>query len=130
MRIDRRMVAGAPPAGGCYSHAVVHGGLVYCAGQTGVDPATGELRDGIEDQTRQALTNLALVLSGVGSDLTGVLQARVFLHDMGDFAAMDAVFRELFDADRPARTTVPCIGFPESLRVEIDVIAAVDDSGS
>jgi 2-iminobutanoate/2-iminopropanoate deaminase len=123
--IERKMVPAAPPPAGCYSHAVIHDGLVYCAGQVGVDPATGEFRDGAADQTRQALENLATVLGGVGSDLSSVISARVFLRNFDDFSAMDRVFTEFFDAHRPARTTIPCAGFPEHLAVEIDVIAAV-----
>jgi 2-iminobutanoate/2-iminopropanoate deaminase len=123
--IERKMVSSAPPPGGCYSHAVVHNGLVYCAGQVGVDPTTGKFSDGAADQTRQALENLAVVLNGVGTDLSAVIQARVFLRNFDDFPAMDGVFTEFFDAHRPARTTIPCSGFPEHLAVEIDVIAAV-----
>lgn len=124
--IDRRIVPSAPPPGGCYSHAVVHNGLVYCAGQVGVDPATGEFRSGAAEQTRQALENLATVLKGVGSDLSLVLSARVFLRNFDDFSTMDGVFTEFFDSHRPARTTIPCSDFPEHLAVEIDVIAALE----
>jgi 2-iminobutanoate/2-iminopropanoate deaminase len=123
--IERKMVPGAPPPAGCYSHAVVHGGLVYCAGQVGVDPASGEFRDGAADQTRQALENLSTVLTGVGSELSSVISARVFLRNFDDFSSMDRVFTEFFDAHRPARTTIPCAGFPEHLAVEIDVIAVL-----
>jgi 2-iminobutanoate/2-iminopropanoate deaminase len=122
--IERRMVEDAPPPGGCYAHAVVHGGLIYCSGQLGVDPATGQFRDGAADQTRQALENLSTVLSAVGAGLSSVIQVRVFLRDFSDFAAMDAVFTEFFENHRPARTTIPCSGWPEHLAVEIDVIAA------
>lgn len=124
--IERRMVPSVPPPGGCYSHAVVHNGLIYCAGQLGVDPLTGEFRDGAVDQTRQALENLSTVLSEMGSSFASVLQARVFLRNFDDFKAMDGVFTEFFDAQRPARTTVPCSGFPPHVAVEIDIIAALE----
>jgi 2-iminobutanoate/2-iminopropanoate deaminase len=124
--IERRMVSSVPPPGGCYSHAVIHKGLVYCAGQLGVDPATGEFRDGAADQTHQALENLSTVLREVGSDLASVIQARVFLRNFDDFKSMDRVFSGFFDAHRPARTTIPCSGFPEHIAVEIDVIAALE----
>jgi len=123
--IDRRIVGGAPKPAGHYSHAVVHGGLVYCAGQAGIDPSTGRLVDGVEAQTRQALANLAAILKDANSDLSLVLQARVFLRNASDFAVMDRGFGEVFGPTRPARTTVPCTGFREGLDVEIDVIAAV-----
>jgi 2-iminobutanoate/2-iminopropanoate deaminase len=100
---------------------------VYCAGQTGVDPETGSVRVGVEEQTRQALNNLSVVLQEVGSNLESVIQARVFLQDFGDFTAMDGVFQEFFDQHKPARTTVPCIGFPELVKVEIDAIAALEE---
>jgi 2-iminobutanoate/2-iminopropanoate deaminase len=103
----------------------VHGGLVYCAGQAGVDPSSGRLVDGVEAQTRQALANVAIILSDGKSDLSLVLQARVFLRNAADFASVDRAFGEAFGARRPARTPVPCTDFREGLDVEIDVIAAV-----
>jgi 2-iminobutanoate/2-iminopropanoate deaminase len=124
--IERKIVAGAPAPGGCYSHVVVHGGLAYCAGQTGVDPDTRELREGVEEQTRQAIENLATVLGDVGASLSDVIQARVFVRDYANFAVMNAVFEEFFGEHRPARTTIPCSGFPQGLEVEIDVIAALE----
>jgi 2-iminobutanoate/2-iminopropanoate deaminase len=124
--IERKIVAGAPAPGGPYSHVVVHGGLAYCAGQTGVDPDTGELREGVEEQTRQAITNLATVLGDVGASLSDVLQVRVFLRDFANFAVMNAVFEAFFGEHRPARTTIPCSGFPYGLEVEIDLIAALE----
>ena len=126
------MVSKAPPPGGCYSHAVIYNGIIHCSGQLGVDPKTGDFRDGIGAQTRQALENLEVVLAGVGASLESVVQARVFLRDFADFGEMDRVFTEFFADRRPARTTIPCSGWPEHLKVEIDVIAAHEaaaDSG-
>ena len=123
--IDRRMVDGAPKPAGHYVHAIVQEGLVHCAGQAGVDPASGKLVSGVEEQTLPATANLATILADVGSDLSVVLHARVFLRNAADFAVMDRLFAEAFGTVRPARTTVPCFGFREELDLEIDVIAAV-----
>ena len=110
---------------GAYVHAVVHGGLVYCSGQVGFDVATGTVVAGAGPQTRQALSNLAVVLAGVGSSLDRVVRASVFLRDAGMFAEMDAVFAEVFSTARPARTTLPGLQFREGVDVEIDLIAAI-----
>jgi len=125
MNVQRHVVEGLPRPDGAFVHAVVHGGLVYCAGQVGNHPVTGELLGGVEAQTRQALENLSTVLRAVGSDVSNVIQARVFLRNFGDFEVMDRVFRAFFGDVLPARTTVPCSGYPEGLEIEIDLIAAV-----
>jgi 2-iminobutanoate/2-iminopropanoate deaminase len=80
----------------------------------------------VEEQTRQAIENLATVLGDVGASLSDVIQARVFVRDYANFAVMNAVFEEFFGEHRPARTTIPCSGFPQGLEVEIDVIAALE----
>jgi 2-iminobutanoate/2-iminopropanoate deaminase len=123
--IERRLVGTLPVPKGAYVHAVVHGGIVYCSGQLGVDPETGDLADGVAAQTRRALRNLALVLEGVGSDVARVLQCHVYLRDAAAFAEMDAVYAEVFGDHRPARTTLPGIGFRPGAEVEIDLTAAI-----
>ena len=117
----------APAAIGPYSQAVVHGGLVYCSGQIPLDPASGTLvgGDDVAAQTRQVLTNLDAVLGAAGSSRAHVLRTGVFLRDMADFAAMNAVYAEFFGETRPARATVAVAGLPRDVRVEIDCIAAV-----
>jgi 2-iminobutanoate/2-iminopropanoate deaminase len=117
----------APAAIGPYSQAVVHGGLVYCSGQIPLDPAGGTLigGDDVAAQTRQVLTNLDAVLGAAGSSRAHVLRTGVFLRDMADFAAMNAVYAEFFGETRPARATVAVAGLPRDVRVEIDCIAAV-----
>jgi len=124
-QVERILVPGLPVPKGAYVHAVVHGGIAYCSGQLGVDPASGELENGVGGQTRRALQNLEVVLRGVGSDLTRVLQVRVYLRDASSFAEMDATFAEVFGDNRPARTTLPGIGFRSGVEVEIDLTAAV-----
>lgn len=123
--LRRYVVPGLRPPLGAYVHAVVHGGMAYCAGQIGIEPATGVVPDGAGPQTRQALLNLAAVLEAVGSGLDQVVKATVYVRDAGMFGEMDAAFLEVFDASRPARTTIPGIAFRAGVDVEIDLIAAV-----
>lgn len=114
-----------PPAG-AYVHAVVHAGMVYCAGQVGIDPSTGVVPDGVGPQTRQALSNLAAILTEAGSGLDHVVKATVYLRDPAMFGEMDAAYAEVFGTARPARTTIPGADFPRAdVDVEIDLIAAV-----
>jgi 2-iminobutanoate/2-iminopropanoate deaminase len=123
--LTRLVVPGLRPPAGAYSHVVVHGGLAYCSGQLGVDPATGAIVPGAGPQTRQALTNLAVMLAASGTSMDRVIRAGVFLRDQSMFAEMDAVFGEVFAAARPARTTVPGLSFRNGADVEIDLIAAL-----
>lgn len=125
---DRRIVStpDAPAAIGPYSQAIVHGGLVYCSGQVALDPATKELvPGGVEAQTRQVLKNLGNVLAAAGSSFERVLKTTVYLKDMGDFAAMNAVYGEHFKSAPPARATVEVARLPKDARVEIDCVAAL-----
>src|SRR5262245_8672657 len=104
----------APAAVGPYSHAVRAGGTVWTAGQIGLDPATGELcSDGVTAQTRQALANLAAVLSSAGSGLARVVKTTVYLVDMADFGAMNGVYAEHFPDSPPARSTVAVAALPK-----------------
>lgn len=114
----------APKAVGPYSQAVVHGDLVFCAGQIALDPATGELVGGnTREQTDRVLRNLAAVLEAAGSDLAHVVKTTVFLSDISDFAEMNAVYAAAFGAHRPARSTVPVGALPRGARVEIECVA-------
>ena len=116
----------APAAIGPYSQAVRIGELVFSAGQIPLDPATGQLvAGGIEAQTRQALTNLSAVLEAAGTSLSNAVKTTVFLADMGEFKAMNAVYAEFFPAAPPARCTVQVAGLPLGARVEIEVVAVI-----
>lgn len=116
----------APAAIGPYSQAMVHGGLVWCSGQIALDPATGQVVEGgVDAQARQVLKNLDAVLSAAGSDRTRVLRTTVYLRDMADFAAVNAVYAAFFGDTRPARATVAVAGLPRDVRVEVDCVAAV-----
>ena len=117
---------GAPKAIGPYSQAIVHGGLVYTAGQVALDPATMELvSGGVAEQADRALTNLTAVLAEAGSGLDRVIKTTVYLVDMADFGAMNEVYARHFGSHRPARSTVAVAGLPKGARVEIDVIAVI-----
>ena len=114
----------APPAGP-YSHAVVAtGDLVYLSGQTGQDPSTGEIvSGGVAAETRQALDNLAAVLRAAGLDFSSVVKCNVFLTDIDDFPAMNAVYAQVIRAPHPARATVGVTGLALGARVEIECVA-------
>ena len=116
----------APAAIGPYSQAIVGPGLVYTSGQIGLDPASGELvAGGVPEQTRVCLEHLAAVLKAADSSLERVLKTTVYLTDMGDFAAMNAVYEQAFEAVLPARATVAVVGLPKGALVEIDAVATV-----
>jgi 2-iminobutanoate/2-iminopropanoate deaminase len=116
----------APAAIGPYSQAVVHGGVVYCSGQIALDPETGAFLDGdVSAQTRLVLRNLDAVLHAAGTGRGRVLRTTVYLRDMADFGAMNAVYADFFGDARPARATVAVAGLPRDARVEIDCVAAV-----
>jgi 2-iminobutanoate/2-iminopropanoate deaminase len=114
----------APEAIGPYSQAVAGGEWLFCSGQIALDPRTGELSGKTAaEQARQVLRNLAAVLEAGGSGLGRVVKTTVFLVDMADFAAVNAVYAEAFGAHRPARATVAVAALPKGARVEIDATA-------
>jgi 2-iminobutanoate/2-iminopropanoate deaminase len=117
---------GAPKALGPYSAAVTVGPFVYASGQTGIDPATGELvPGGVDAQTRQVLGNLGAVLKAAGSSFGDVVKTTVFLADMADFPVMNAIYAEYFPEPYPARSTVQVAALPKACAVEIEAVALV-----
>jgi 2-iminobutanoate/2-iminopropanoate deaminase len=114
----------APPAGP-YSHAVVASGdVVYLCGQTGQDASTGELvQGGVAAETQQALENLEAVLRAAGLEFGSLVKCNVFLVDIADFPAMNAVYAQVLPAPHPARTTVGVTGLALGARVEIECVA-------
>lgn len=126
--ISRRVIKTdkAPQAIGPFSQAIVAGDLVFAAGQIGVDPKTGEFAGStLEEQAEQVLRNLSAVLEAAGSDLSHVVKTTVFLADMNDFNAMNAIYRRHFSEDPPARSTVQVARLPRNARIEIEAIALV-----
>ncbi|MGQ0553695.1 MAG: RidA family protein [Planctomycetota bacterium] len=118
--------AQAPAAIGPYSQAVVCDGWVYTSGQIALDPATGLLVPGdVGAQTERVLVNLQAVLAQAGAGVGDVVRTTVYLRDMADFAAMNAVYGRVFATRPPARSTVAVAGLPRDARVEIDAIARI-----
>ena len=115
----------APAAIGPYSQAIDCGALVITSGQIPVDPATGAMPEGITAQTRQSLTNVKAILAQAGLTMDNVVKTTVFLQNMGDFAAMNAVYAEFFtEGSYPARSAVEVAALPKGALVEIEAICA------
>ena len=115
----------APAAIGPYSQAIRTGGLVFVSGQLPIDPTTGEFAaGGIKELTRQSLTNMQAILAEAGLSMAHVVKTTVFLAEMSDFAAMNEVYAEFFQAPFPARSAVAVKTLPKGALVEIECIAA------
>ena len=116
----------APEAIGPYSQAIKAGGFLFLSGQIPLDPASGALvGGGIEEQTHRVLQNLGAVLAAAGASFTDVVKTTVYLQDMSEFAAMNAVYGAYFPAPAPARATVQAARLPRDVKVEIDLIACL-----
>ena len=115
--------AGAPAAVGPYCHAKLAGDTLYCSGQLGLVPDTGKLAEGVEAQARQALDNLGAVLRAAGMDYADVVKTTVFLADISDFAAVNAIYAEYFRDEPPARSCVQAGALPKDGLFEIEAVA-------
>ncbi|MBR4854759.1 MAG: RidA family protein [Alistipes sp.] len=113
----------APKAVGPYSQAVENNGTIYVSGQLPIDAATGKMAEGIEEQTRQSLTNIGHILREAGYDYADVAKVTVLLDDIGDFAAMNGVYATFFTEQMPARVCYEVAKLPMGAKVEIDAIA-------
>ncbi|ETR78088.1 endoribonuclease L-PSP [Afipia sp. P52-10] len=113
----------AAPAAGPYSQATRTEQLVFASGQLPIDPASGQIPEGIEQQTRQSLANLSAVLAAGGASFASVLKTTVFLKDMNDFASMNAIYADFFGEAPPARSTIEVARLPKDALVEIEAIA-------
>lgn len=114
----------APKALGPYSQAIEAGGMVFASGQVPIDPATDKfVEGGIQEQTRQALTNAQHILKEAGTDLKHVVKTTVFLSDMDNFAAMNEVYAQFFAQPYPARSAVAVKTLPKGALVEVECIA-------
>jgi len=118
----------APKAVGPYSPAVRAGQLLFISGQVALDPATGQMAPGdVAAQTRQVLTNIGALLQAANLTYADVVRTTVFLADLGDFGAMNEVYRTFFSDGFPARSTIQAARLPLDARVEIDAIASYED---
>ncbi len=115
--------AKAPAAVGPYSQAVELNGTLFVSGQLPTDPATGQMPEGVEAQTRRSLDNLGYVLEEAGLGFGDVVKTTVLLADIADFGAMNAVYAEYFKGDKPARVCYQVAALPKGAKVEIDAVA-------
>jgi len=114
---------GVAPAIGPYSAAIASGDLLFCSGQLGMDPATGELRDGVAAQAEQALVNMRALLAAAGFGVEHVVKCTIFLTNLADFATVNEIYGRTFSEPYPARSTVQVAGLPKGGLVEIEAIA-------
>lgn len=120
------ITSAAPSAIGPYSQAIKVGSFVYTSGQIPIDPATGQfVEGGIEAQARQSLLNVQAILKEAGATMDSVVKTTVFLADMNDFAAVNAVYAEFFTEPFPARSAVAVKSLPKGALIEIEVVAEV-----
>ena len=113
----------APAAIGPYSQARIAGGLVYTSGQIGIIPETGAVAEGLEAQAHQVFKNLTELLKAAGSDMSKVVKTTVFIKDMNDFAAINAIYAQYFAEPYPARSCVEVVRLPKDVLVECELIA-------
>jgi 2-iminobutanoate/2-iminopropanoate deaminase len=129
MTRDAIATTGAPAAIGPYSQAIAIDGLVFCSGQLGLEPATGVLADGVEAQAERSMLNLTAVLAEAGLTMADVVKTTVFLADMADFAAVNAIYGRFMPEPPPARSTVAVAALPKGGLVEIEAIARRPSGG-
>ena len=119
----------APAAIGPYSQAIEANGMIFASGQIPIDPATGQfVEGGIQEQTRQALTNARNILQAAGTDMENVIKTTVYLSDIHNFAAMNEVYAQFFTEPFPARSAVAVKHLPKGALVEIEVLAIKPDN--
>ena len=124
--MEKIFIESAPGAIGPYCHAVKTGNLVFCSGQTPLDPETMEIVGStIEEQTRRVLTNITIVLNGIDLGLKDIVKTTVFLKSMDDFKGMNGVYAEMFDGHTPARSAIAIKKNPLDAMVEIECIAEI-----
>ena len=118
---------GAPEAAGPYSHAVAHGGVLYCSGQVPIDPDTGKLvEDGPGEQAKQCLENLEVVCAAAGTSLARALMVNVYVTDLSAGGEVNAAYAEHFESDPPARAMIEVAGLPIGAGVEIATVVALE----
>jgi 2-iminobutanoate/2-iminopropanoate deaminase len=115
----------APPAIGPYSQAIVANGFVFCSGTAGIDPATGNAPDGIEEQTEQALRNLEAVLGAAGASLADVVKTTIFYTDVNHYATINTIYSRFMPDPPPARSGPANVVLPRNLLISIEAIAVL-----
>lgn len=127
--MDRQAVSTeeAPAAIGPYSQAIVAGGFVFCSGTAGIDPATGEIPDGIEAQTRLALRNLSAILNAAGASMATLVKTTIMYRNVEDFATINEIYASQMPDPPPARSAPANVMLPRGLLISIEAIAAVED---
>ena len=115
----------APAIIGPYSQAIIAGDFVFCSGQIGIDPKTGELKQGIEKQTEQVLKNLEVILKEIDLSLENVVKTTVYLKNISEFSKMNKIYANFFKKQKPARATVEVSNLPKNALIEIEAIAVV-----
>ena len=123
MTRDAVSTSSAPAAIGPYSQGIASDGLLFCSGQIGLDPATGNLVDGLEAQTERVLKNIAAILDAAALSMSDVVKTTIFLTDMADFAAVNAIYATHVVDPPPARSTLGVSALPKGARIEIEAIA-------
>jgi len=122
MEIKNISTAAAPAAIGPYSQAIAAGDFLYLSGQLGVNPETGDLEAGVEAQAERAISNMKAILAEAGADVSRVVKTTVFLKDMADFAAVNAIYAKHFKQPYPARSCVQVAELPKGGLVEIEAV--------
>ena len=122
MEIKAISTAAAPAAIGPYSQAVDAGDFLYLSGQLGVNPETGNLEEGVQAQAERAISNMKAILAAAGTDISRVVKTTVFLKDMADFAAVNAIYAAHFKQPYPARSCVQVAELPKGGLVEIEAV--------
>jgi 2-iminobutanoate/2-iminopropanoate deaminase len=113
----------APKAVGPYSQAAIAGELIFCSGQIGIDPQSGEVVVGIENQTHQVMKNISAVLAAASSDMEHILKTTIYLSDMNNYGKVNELYGSYFTVHKPARATVEVARLPKDVLIEIDAIA-------
>lgn len=112
----------APAAIGPYSQAIVTGGMLFCSGQIPIDPATGNIPEGVEAQAEQALTNVKNLIEAAGSSIDNVVKTTVFIKDMNDFGKINEIYAKYFTEPFPARSCVEVARLPKDVLLEVEAI--------
>jgi 2-iminobutanoate/2-iminopropanoate deaminase len=113
----------APKVVGPYSQAIMKGDMIFCSGQIGIDPQSGELVEGIENQTKQVMKNLEQVLIASGATFQQVVKTTIFITDMNNYTTVNEAYASFFSEHKPARSTVAVAALPKAALVEIEMIA-------